>query len=500
MSCVRNIALELLKPHLSKRPDKAALISGERICSYRQLWDYSHRFASFLDAQGVPSGARVALVLPDGFSYYYVFFGCVLAGVVPVLVSTLLSRSEYDFILKDAEARLLVTTSGSSSGEIEQEHFRPVLVDSDESLEHALASYAEDIPPYEPDATDIAFMLYSSGSTGNPKGVPHRHGDILFTVDTFGKQILKLTEKDIVFSSSKLFFAYGFGNSLSFPLSAGATVVLFAGRPTPDDILHIIRKHKPTVFCGVPSLYNLLLKTMSNEAGLSSLRLCISAGESLPASICSEWTALTGLEILDGIGSTELLHIFIANRSGAVVPGSSGQLIPPFSAKILDEAGKEVASGEAGELLVRGGSGAPYYWNRPDKTAATMLPDGWIRTGDVYRESDGYYFYEGRADDLFKVDAQWVAPATVENALRTHPAVLECAVAGRPVAGMLRPWAFVVLAPGCEESGTLIGELRHHVRMQLAVHMVPVRFVFLEAIPKTGTGKIQRFKLRDYPV
>jgi len=499
MPLIRNAAISLLKTHLSARPDKTALISGERRCSYRQLWDYSHRFASFLDAQGVPSGARIAIVLPDGFSYYYVFFGCVLAGVVPVLVSTLLSRSEYDFILKDAEARLLVTTPGSPSGEIEQEHFRPVLVDSDESLQRALASYAADVVPYEPDATDIAFMLYSSGSTGNPKGVPHRHGDISFTVETFGKQILRLAESDIVYSSSKLFFAYGFGNSLSFPLSAGASVVLFPDRPTPNDVLRIIEEYRPTVFCGVPSLYNLLLKTSESASVFDSLRLCASAGEALPASIFSEWKSLTGLEIIDGIGSTELLHIFIANRPGASVPGSSGMIIPPFEAMIVDEGGNAVSPGDTGELLVRGSSGAPYYWNRPDKTSVTMLSDGWIRTGDVYRERDGFFFHEGRADDLFKVDAQWVAPATVENALRTHPAVLECAVVGRPVAGMLRPCAFVVPAPGHKESGALIGELRDHIRAQLPVHMIPVRFDFLDELPKTSTGKIQRFRLRDYP-
>ncbi len=499
MPLIRNTALSLLQPHLSVRPDKTALICGERTLTYRQLWDFSQRFSAFLEARGIPSGSRVAIVLPDGFAYYYVFFGCLLSGVVPVLLSTLLSRDEYAFILRDAEARLLVTTSDSPSGTIEQEHFRPILVDTDALLEKALAVYPADILPFEPDSSDIAFMLYSSGSTGKPKGVPHRHGDILFTVETFGKQILRLTENDIVYSSSKLFFAYGFGNSLSFPLSAGASVVLFPGRPSPGDVLRIFGEHRPTVFFGVPSLYNLLLKTIENASFHDSLRLCISAGETLPASIFAEWKALTGLEIIDGIGSTELLHIFIANRPGAAIPGCSGTIIPPFEARIIGEDGNIVAPGEPGELLVRGASGAPYYWNRPDKTAATMLSGGWIRTGDIYTERDGYFFHEGRVDDLFKVDAQWVVPVTVENALRTHPDVVECAVVGRPLAGMLRPWAFVVLAPGHERSGVMTAALREHVRTRIPLHMVPVGFDFLDELPKTGTGKIQRFRLRDYP-
>ncbi|MBS1187736.1 MAG: benzoate-CoA ligase family [Burkholderiaceae bacterium] len=489
-----NIAQQLLQPHIEARPEKAALILGDETRSYRQLWDYSQRFASLLQTKGIEPGARVAILLPDSFACYYVFFGCLLAGVVPVLVNPGVSRGDGEFILNDSQAVLLVTRpENETATSVDASRLLPI--GDDASFEAMLAAHAASVAPHVPHESDIAFMLYTSGSTGKPKGVPHLHQHVAFTVETSGRQLLQMTEHDVVFSTSKLFFAYGFGNSLTMPLATGASVVLFPGRPGPEDILRILERHRPSVFFAVPTQYNLLLKVMEDASPFASLRMCISAGEGLPASVFAEWLSLTGLEIINGYGMSETLYLAIANPDGAQMPGSSGTLVPGHEARIVNDQGQSVPSGESGRLLLRSGSIAPFYWNRPDKTAETMLDGGWLDTGDIFIERDGHYYHQGRANDLFKVDAQWVAPALVENALRTHPAVRECVVAGRPVADMLRPWAFIVPADGIKQSGELLGEMRDHVSRQLPRHMVPVRFVFVHELPKTSTGKIQRFRL-----
>ncbi len=497
MPAVQNIVQQILSPHLAARPDKTALIMGEQSLSYRQLAELAHRFANLLKTDSIARGARAVIALPDGFAWYAAFFGSLLAGVVPVLINPAVSRRDCDFILNDADAALLLAPAGSEAAKAAEtlSGCRLMMVNNDASFQTALATHAAHSAPHEPQDTDTAFMLYTSGSTGEPKGVPHRHQDIAFTIDTFGKQVLQLTEDDIIFSTSKLFFAYGLGNSLTLPLAAGASVVLLPDMPTPETVLGILEQHRPTVLFGVPTFYNLLLKTMQDASQFTSLRLCVSAGEGLPASIEAEWKTLTGLDIISGYGSTETLYILLANSEGAKMPGSSGKVISPFETRIVDDAGQMVAPGEPGRLQVRGASIAWYYWNRPEKTAETMLHDGWLETGDIFTERDGWHFHQGRSNDLFKVAAQWVSPASVENALRTHPAVRECAVAGRAVADMLRPWAFVVPAQGIVQNGELLGELREHVSLQLPRHMVPVRFVFVEELPKTSTGKIQRFRL-----
>lgn len=494
MPAVQNIAQQILLPHLADRPDKTALILGDRRLSYRQLGELAQRFANRLKANGIVPGERVVIALPDGFAWYIAFFGSLLVGVVPVLVNPSIAHSGGKYILQDAEAVLLLAPPGTPVAEAVSSQ-RLITIADDAAFESELAYYAPELAAYSPQNDDIALMMYTSGSTGEPKGVPHRHQDIAFTIDTFGKQVLQLTEDDIIFSTSKLFFAYGLGNSLTMPLAAGVSVVLLPDTPTPETVLGILEHHRPTVLFGVPTFYNLLLKTMRDASQFTSLRLCVSAGEGLPASIEAEWKALTGLDIVSGYGSTETLHILVANSEGARMPGSSGKVIPPFETRIVDDGGKMVAQGEPGRLQVRGASIAPFYWNRPEKTAETMLADGWLETGDIFTERDGWYFHQGRSNDLFKVAAQWVSPASVENALRTHPAVRECAVAGRAVADMLRPWAFVVPTQGIVQNGELLGELREHVSLQLPRHMVPVRFVFVEELPKTSTGKIQRFRL-----
>jgi benzoate-CoA ligase len=398
MPQIRNIALSLLQSHLTYHPKKAALLFEERVLTYEQLWEYSLRFAAFLDARGIPARCRIAIVLPDCFSFYYVFFGCLLSGVIPVMISPHLSRDAYEEMLLNAEVRLLVTTPDSPAGTIEQEHFRPILVDADALLEKALLAYPPDILPFEPDDSDIAFMLYTAGTTGKPKGVPHRHGDIFFIIEAAGEKILNLSNDDIVYSAQKLFSAYGFGNSLVFPLNAGATTLLSSEQSSPKQLLEIFKRYRPTVFCGVPSMFDLLIENADETIAFNSLRCCISSTAVLPARIFTAWKSLTGVEILDGICSTEMLHMYIANRPGAAVPGSCGQVIPPFEARLINSDGRDVKPGSLGELLIRGTSASPYYWKQPAKSDAAMLPNGWFKTGDLFIQRENYFFYQGRAE------------------------------------------------------------------------------------------------------
>lgn len=339
-------------------------------------------------------------------------------------------------------------------------------------------------------------MLYTSGTTGKPKGVPHRHADLLVPARTWG-EVLGIVGQDVIFSASKLYFAYGLLAGLILPLSAGATVALYPDKPGAYELFAVIAERRPSVFFGVPTLYGLMIRAFDATARLESLRLCVSAGEALPPVLFEEWKRLTGLELLDGIGSTEACNVFISNRPGRVKAGTSGQVVPGYEVKLVDDAGRPVASGERGHLLVRGGAFARSYWNRPEKTRETMLADGFVRTGDVYVEQDGYYAHQGRSDDMIKAGAHWVSPVRIEDVLLTHPAVAEAAVAGCRVDGLERPCAFVILRAGIAPGPALSGELRRFAKEKLPPYMCPVRFEFPLELPKTPTGKIQRFKLRQ---
>jgi 4-hydroxybenzoate-CoA ligase len=347
-------------------------------------------------------------------------------------------------------------------------------------------------------ADECAFWLYSSGSTGQPKGVRHVHSSLKYTADTYGAQVLKIEHEDIVYSAAKIFFAYGLGNAMTFPLSVGATTILYAGRPTPDAVFDILDRLKPTVFCGVPTLYAAMDAQLEAGRGHFSapLRRCISAGEALPKEIGEKWRRLTGVDILDGVGSTELLHIFLSNRSDDVVYGTSGVAVPGYDVRLVDERDNEVAEGEVGELLVRGGSAAADYWNRRDKSRSTFQGH-WTRTGDKYEKLPGGRFvYCGRTDDMFKVSGIWVAPFEVEQALITHSSVLEAAVVpARDTDGLEKPKAFVVLKPGAE-AGNLTAALKDHVKDRIGKWKYPRWVEIIPELPKTATGKIQRFKLR----
>jgi benzoate-CoA ligase len=346
---------------------------------------------------------------------------------------------------------------------------------------------------------DAAIWLYTSGSTGTPKAAVHLQHDVFTCLESYAKGVLNLTQNDILFSASKFFFAYGLGNSFIYPAGLGASVVLMPDRPLPDTIFSAINKYKPTVFFGVPTLYASLLavKDAEKKYDLSSIRICTSAGEALPKNIYQEWKAKFGLDILDGIGSTELMHIFISNRPGDVMPGSSGKVVPGYTARIVDDKGHEVPDGDLGNLQVKGDSMAAYYYRQHDKSKASMLGE-WFNTGDkYYRDAEGYYYYCGRGDDMLKVGGIWVSPIEIEDTLMSHPAVFECAVVGRDDEnGLTKPKAYIVLKPGFQPSEELGKEIQAYVKKTIASYKFPRWVEFVKDLPKTATGKIQRFKLR----
>ena len=488
---------DILEHHKIKRGDKTALYCEWEEISYALLEENVNRFGNILKTFGLKSGEKIIVALPDCPHCFYAFFGSMKCGVWPILLSPDLSRSNYEYIMRDSQASALITYATSESLAADFPALKMRLSIDEENYHMLLHEAAPELDPLYRSADDIAFMLYTSGSTGNPKGVPHRQSDMLFCAENYAEPILKMNEDDIIFSASKLFFAYGLGNSLIFPLRFGSSTVLCPQKTTPVDVFGIMANYRPTLFFCVPTLYNMLVKTMDKSISFDSLRLCVSAGEVLPAGIYHEWKTLTGLDIIDGIGSTEALHIFISNRPGNVHPGSTGYLVPRYEARIIGEDGLPLATDQPGMLLIRGKSTAPFYWRLPDKTKETMHPDGWLNTGDIFTEKDGCYTYQGRVDDMFKAGGNWVSPLQVEDVLRNHPAVMECAVTWRKLESLVKPLAYVVLKPGYEEDMKLARDMRTFILTSLPEYMCPVQFVFTDEIPKTRTGKVQRFILRE---
>jgi benzoate-CoA ligase family protein len=495
------------------RGPKVAIECGAERITYAQVLEHVNRAGNMLrDQFAVRIEERIVLLLLDGPEFIYTFFGAVKIGAVPIPTSTLWKPADYEYVLNDSRARVVVVSEAllPQLKAIPRERLR--------YLKHVIVASSREPDPEGPDLhqlmeeaspeldaeptckDDPAFWLYSSGSTGFPKGCVHLQHDMVVCTELYGKGILNMTDADRCFSVAKLFFAYGLGNAMYCPFGVGATTVLWPGPPAAANVYSVIERHRPTLFFSVPTNYGMLL-AHTREApdfDLSSIRHAVSAGESLPSALFERFKHRFGVEILDGIGSTEVLHIFISNRPGAIRPGSSGRIVDGYDARIVDDNNRDVSVGEIGNLLVSGDSTCACYWNKHEKTTTT-IEGRWIRTGDkYYQDADGYYWYAGRSDDMMKVGGIWVSPIEVENALIEHAAVQECGVGSRADHdGLLKPYAFVVLKNGKAGTPELAAELQQFVRMRLAEYKRPRWVEFIDELPKTATGKVQRYKLRE---
>jgi benzoate-CoA ligase family protein len=506
-----NFAADILKRNLDAgRGNKLAYIDHRGQYTYAELADRVDRFGQVLRSLGSRREERVLICLLDTIDWPTAFLGAIKAGVVAVPVNTLMTETDYRFMLADSRARVLVVS------EALYEKFADAIRDGDD-LEHVIVSgddahshlsfdalMAEAKPDRE-DFTapttrdDMCFWLYTSGSTGRPKGAVHTHADLRLTDALYAAPVVGIGENDVCYSVAKLFFAYGLGNALTFPLSAGATTVLLPQRPTPDAVAELLKKHNVTVFYAVPTFYAGFLASPAAPARSElKIRRCVSAGEALPAEIGRRWSERYGLDILDGLGSTEMLHIFLSNRTGAVKYGTSGKPLPGYDIRLVDDDGNIVTKrGDMGELQVRGPTSAIMYWSNREQSRATFLGE-WTRSGDKYVEDDdGYFVYCGRRDDMLKVSGMYVSPFEVEGVLQSHPDVLEAAVVGWPDTDeLIKPKAFVVLKVPDRASDAFAQKLQDECRKQLAVYKYPRWIEFRTELPKTATGKIQRFKLR----
>jgi benzoate-CoA ligase len=494
-----NAAHDLIERNLrAGRGAKAAFYDDRGSITYAQLAERVNRFGGGLLAMGLRMEERVLIAMHDTADWPVAFLGAIKAGMIPVAVNTLLTAKDYQYMLSDSRAKALVVSEALLP------QFKPILeklpflkhvIVTGASFDDVLAKGEAKLEPAATTRDDACFWLYSSGSTGMPKGTVHAQSSMIQTAELYAQGVLGIKESDVVFSAAKLFFAYGLGNSLSFVLAAGATAVLMAERPTPASVFKRLVERKPTFFYGVPTLYAAMLADPGfPKKGDLALRICVSAGEALPPQIAKSFKEKTGLDILDGIGSTEMLHIFLSNRPGELRYGTTGKAVPGYELRLVDEQGNRVKQGELGELEICGPTSAMYYWNNRAKSRATFV-GAWTKSGDKYtQDADGFYAYGGRTDDMLKVSGIWVSPAEVEAALVGHPAVLEAAVVGKEdEQKLVKPKAFVVLKPGSKASED---ELKSYVKEKLAPYKYPRWIEFASELPKTATGKIQRFKLR----
>jgi 4-hydroxybenzoate-CoA ligase len=501
------------------RGHKTAIYTEHRNYTYNDLQKMVNKNANGLREIAVRVDDRLMILMLDVPQFYAMFWGAVRIGAIPVPVNTMLTPEDYEYYLNDSRARVLAVSEEllplvrQIKGDLH--YLRDLIVISETEGAHIpfRQKYRHSPSTIKTEYTtrdDAGFWIYSSGSTGSPKGAVHSQYDMVVTSEAYAQKVLKLTEDDICFSAARLFFAYGLGNGMYFPMSVGASTVLNPGRPTPEMIFRYLEKFRPTVFFGVPTLYGQMLEYKAHqdrERGtkpdpnsnheLSSVRICVSAGEALPEEIYHRWKKRFGLDILDGIGSTEMLHIFLSNQPGAIKPGSTGKPVPGYELRLIDDEGKDVPQGEIGTLMVKGGSAAQMYWRKREKTRVTMQGE-WINTGDKYYvDEEGYYWCAGRGDDMLKVGGIWVSPVEVENCLTHHEAVLETAVVGaKDEQGLVKPKAYVVLREGYAPSEELAEELKQWVLDRLAKFKYPRWVEFIAELPKSATGKIQRFKLR----
>ncbi len=502
----------------AERARRVAILYEHREISYGELREQVLRAAGSLRGMGIAEGDRVAILLADSPEFIASFVAIISLGAIAVPINLALRREDQLFILKDCGARAAIVEAGvaetlfTSNDELSELKILSTeslagIAEPDDALHRGRAS----------DTNADAFILYTSGSTGEPKGAVHTQSDIFYTNETFCREVLKLREGDRLFSSSRLPFAYGLGNAFTFPLLNGQTAILCREKPTPQVVNGVFRDYRPTIFFGVPVVYRMLLEyhrarvrvpisvgSLTSEKSppevgtlnTSSLRLCISAGEALPAQLGEEWQKTFGVEVLDGIGSTEMLHMFMSNREGDVRYGSSGKLLSGYEARLIDHEGVATNSGEVGNLWIRGASAASRYWQRPETSAETFV-DGWVRTGDLYRQDqDGFWWHMGRSDDCFKPTGQWVSPVEVEGVLVRHDAVRAAAVVeGFDRDGLSCVCAFIVSdVPNLQ---SIEDTLRAHCESALPRFKRPRQYVFVDELPYTATGKVQRFKLRE---
>ena len=512
-----NAATTYVDEHRGVRADKVAIRCRGTSVTYGEYAANVDRAGNALRALGLDIEDRLVILCVDSPAFVYAFFGAIKIGAIPVPTNTLLVARDLTYILRDSRAKavvvsapllqkvldvrkdcprlrhVLVTTSGTAP-------LDGALPNGTLSFEEALAAADDELDPADTTPDDMAFWLYSSGTTGFPKGAVHLQHDMIYSAETFGRHVLRCTEDDRYFTVSPLFHAYGLGNGVFVPMRYGASVVYKPERATPDLVYGLVTTEKPTVMYTAPTFYAALLAYPEDgfRYDLSSLKFCVSAGEALPKPLFDRWKARFGIEIIDGIGSTEMLHIFICNRPGQARGGTSGTVVPGYRAKIVDDEGNELTPGNTGNLWVSGDSCCAFYWNKHEKSKATFRGD-WTVTGDRYHLSeDGFFTYEGRADDMLKVSGQWVSPAEVEAALMEHPAVLEAAVVGpQDQDELVKPRAFVILKNGKAPSDALGEELKRFVKDRIAPYKYPRWIEFVAELPKTATGKIQRYKLRD---
>jgi benzoate-CoA ligase family protein len=505
-----NVAAPFIDRHVREgRGARVAIRCRQGDISYAELAASVDRCGVALRRAGLAPGERMLMVVKDCPEFFYLFWGAIKAGIIPVPLNVILRAADYRAILEDSAAAAVIF-SPEFAAEVEPALAGPgdrqgagprvalPVEGGKRSIRTLIGEAPAELEAMPAEATAPCFWLYTSGSTGRPKGAVHRHRDMVVTSELFGRGVLGVGEDDVIFSAAKLFFAYGLGNAMTFPLWAGATSVLLDVRPTALNTLDTIERTRPTLYFGVPTLYASQLQALERaQPELSSLRLCVSAGEPLPAELYRRWKERTGLTILDGLGSTEALNTFLSNRPGDVRPGTCGRPVPGYEVRIVAPDGGEAAPGQQGRLHVRGDSTAICYWNNPAKTAQTMQGD-WLDTGDTcYRDGDGYYHHCGRSDDMMKVGGIWCSPSEIESRLIEHPDVHEAAVAGIPDAhGILKPEAWVVLRDGVAPSDQLADALMIHCKSHLAPYKFPRRVHFVDELPRTATGKVQRYLLR----